>query len=79
MLRRDTFVIKIFQSVPEKNAGGGFIPLGRHQFDCRLLMRPRKFESTSQRFPRHSSFHKVALRQFPKKLYLAFLPLPIAA
>ena len=33
MLRRDTFVIEIFQSVPEKNARGEFIPLGRHQFD----------------------------------------------
>src|SRR5208283_4694740 len=78
MLRRDTLVIKFFQSVPEKIAGGEFIPPGRHQFDGRLLLRPEMMESTPQRFPRHSSFHEVALRQFPKKLYLVLLPLLIA-
>ena len=79
MLRRDTFVIKIFQSVPEKNAGGEFIPLGPLQVDCRWLLGPQKFENAPQRFPRHSSFHKIALCQFPKKLYLVFLPLLIVA
>src|SRR5208282_4355105 len=79
MSRRDTLVIKIFQSVPEKSARGEFIPLGRHQFDGRLLLRPEKIESAPQLFPWHSSFHKIALRQFPKKLYLVSLPLQIAA
>jgi hypothetical protein len=78
MLRRDTFVIKIFQCVPEKNARGEFIPPRRHRVDYRWLLGPQKFENAPQRFPRHSSFHKVAFCQFPKKLYLAFLPLPIA-
>ena len=31
MLRRDTFVIEIFQSVPEKIARGEFIPPRRRQ------------------------------------------------
>jgi hypothetical protein len=78
MLRRDTFVIEIFQSVPDKIAGGAFIPFKRCQFERRSLTRPERIVNALQRFPRHSSFHKIALRQFLEKLHLLLLPLRIA-
>jgi hypothetical protein len=45
MLRRDTFVIEIFQSVPEKNARGEFIPPGRRQSDRRLPVHRSRIDS----------------------------------
>ena len=79
MLRRDTFVIKIFQSVAEKNAGGEFIPLAHRQSHRLCLLRAERSLHAPRGFPRHSSFHEVARRQFPKKLYLICLPMLIAA